>query len=122
MADALNQSPRFRYEVLRNRFFKAYHQPTSGSAGSAILKWLHEDIPDMDGNPAFLALERAASVLQEKGDEDAHPMLYSQITGAFETLMADCIDMRYGAPTPRDESDYLQSEDDWNYDIQRGNL
>ena len=122
---SLNQSPQFKYEVLANRFNQAYHQPTSGSQGAGILKWLHEDMNVMDGSPAFSALERAATVLQEKGNEDPHPMIYGQINGAYYALMEQWKDEYYGAPTPRQNDLYedgLSSADEWHDDVTRGRV
>jgi hypothetical protein len=120
-----NQSPRTHYEIARNRFFQAYHQSTSGSQGGAILKWLHEDMNVMEESPHFSALERAAEVLQGLEQKDPHPMLYSQVIGAFEALIQEWRDKDIPISHPLWVARYddgLTSLDDWNTDILGGKL
>jgi len=73
--------------LLDQEFYNAFQMPTSGSAGAALLKLIYEKMSDMEDNQSYQALEHACNVLKEKDLNDAHPLLLSQITGAWDTLL-----------------------------------
>jgi hypothetical protein len=74
---------------LNEEFYKAYHQSTSGSAGGAILKLLHEKLEEHKNKDPFKALENSADVLQRLGRDDPHPWILGQICGAWDALLSE---------------------------------